>query len=86
MTNKEFTLEELITKQQEAKVSRLVKNAENIAKITQRADAAQGAEKVRLSALLELHKGHTSEVEATDIVAIATERFNKLEERKVKLE
>jgi hypothetical protein len=77
MTNKEFTLEELITKQQEAKISRLVKNAENIAKITQRVDAAQGAEKVRLSALLELHKGHTNELESIDVVAIATEKMFK---------
>ena len=83
MPVKEFTLEELIVKQQEAKVSKLAKNAENIAKIAQRVNVAQGAEKVRLSALLELHKGHTSEVEAIDPVAVATERFNKLEERKV---
>ena len=86
MPNNGFTLEELIAKQQEAKANKLVKNAENIAKITQRAATAQGAEEVRLLALLDLHKSHTNEVELIDAVAVATEGFNKIEERRIEPE
>jgi len=78
MPAKEFTLEELIAKQQEAKAKKIANNAENIAKITARAAAAQGAEKARLVSLLKLHQDHKIEVEAIDPVAVATERFNKL--------
>jgi hypothetical protein len=78
MPAKEFTLEELIAKQQEAKAKKIANNAENIAKITARAAAAQGAEKARLVSLLKVHQDHKIEVEAIDPVAVATERFNKL--------
>jgi len=82
MPAKEFTLEELIAKQQEAKAKKIANNAENIAKITARAAAAQGAEKARLVSLLKLHQDHKVEVESSDPVAIATERFNKLDKAK----
>jgi len=78
MPIKEFTLEELIAKQQEAKAKKIANNAENIAKITARAAAAQGAEKARLVSLLKVHQDHKIEVEAIDPVAVATEKFNKL--------
>ena len=84
MPVKEFTLEELIAKQQDAKAERIAKNLQNIAKITERIDAAEGAEKVRLQGLLEIHNAHKIEVEGIDPVAIATARFNKLQERKDK--
>lgn len=79
MPVKELTLEELIAKQEKNKAHRIDKNAENIAKITERAAAAQGAEKARLLSLLEAHKAHKIEIEASDAVAIATEKFNKLQ-------
>lgn len=78
MPIKDLTLEELIAKQQENKAKKLAQNAENIAKISARAAAASGAEKARLEALLVVHQAHKAEVEASDPVAIATERFNKL--------
>ena len=78
MPIKDLTLEELIAKQQENKAKKLAQNAENIAKISGRAAAAQGAEKARLEALLGVHEAHKAGVEASDPVAIATERFNKL--------
>jgi hypothetical protein len=85
MPVKEITLEELIAKQEESKAKKIAMNAENIAKITERAaSAASNAEKARLVSLLKLHQDHKVEVESSDPVAIATERFNKLEERKVK--
>ena len=82
MPVKEFTLEELIAKQQEAKVKKIANNAENIAKIEGRIAVAQGAEKARLVSLLKLHQDHKVEVESSDPVAIATERFNKLDKAK----
>lgn len=85
MPVKEFTLEELISKQQENKAERIARNLENIAKITERAAAAEGAEKARLEALLEVHKAHKIEVEAIDPVAVANERFSKLQEVKNKV-
>ena len=85
MPVKEFTLEELIVKQQESKADRLAKNAENIVKITERTAVAEGAEKTRLEGLLQIHNNHKVILEAIDPVVIATERFNKQEERKVKL-
>ena len=75
---KEITLEELIVKQQEAKAEKLSRNAENIAKLQQRVISASGAEKARLEDLVKLHQSQTAEIEASDPVAIATERFNKL--------
>ena len=83
MPAKEFTLEELIAKQQENKAKQLARNAENIAKITERiAVAPSDAEKRRLQDLLTVHQNNKVEIEAIDPVAIATERFNKLEEKK----
>ena len=82
MPAKEFTLEELIAKQQENKARQLARNAENIAKVTERAAAAEGAEKARLVSLIKIHQDNKLEIEAIDPVAIATERFNKLEEKK----
>ena len=78
MPVKEFTLEELIAKQQEAKAKKIANNAENIAKIEGRIAVARGAEKARLVNLLKVHQNHKVEVESSDPVAIATERFNKL--------
>ena len=86
MLHNSSTLEEFITKQQEIKINKLAQNTENVAKITQRAADAQGPEEVRLLALLELHKSYTNEIELIDAVAIATEMFNKLEERKTESE
>lgn len=80
------TLEEFITKQQEIKINKLAQNTENVAKIAQRAVDAQGPEEVRLLALLELHKSYTNEIELIDAVTIATEMFNKLEERRTEPE
>jgi len=82
MPAKEFTLEELIAKQQEAKAKKIANNAENIAKIEGRIAVAQGAEKTRLEDLLKIHQDHKIEVEAIDPVAVATERFNKLDKAK----
>jgi len=82
MPVKEFTLEELIAKQQEAKAKKLANNTDNIAKITGRAAIAQGAEKARLVSLLKTHEDYKAELEAIDPVAIATERFNKLDKAK----
>jgi F0F1-type ATP synthase alpha subunit len=78
MPVKEITLEELIAKQQEHKAKQAAMNAENIAKIIERAAAASGAEKVRLENLVKLHENHKLVVEAIDPVAVATERFNKI--------
>jgi hypothetical protein len=86
MLHDEATLEEFITKQQEIKINKLAQNTENVAKIAQRAADAQGPEEVRLLALLELHKSYTNEIELIDAVAIATEMFNKLEERRTEPE
>jgi regulator of extracellular matrix RemA (YlzA/DUF370 family) len=85
MPAKEFTLEELIVKQQENKANRLAQNAENIVKITERASAAEGAEKARLEGLLQIHNNHKVILEAIDPLVVATERFNKQEENKAKL-
>ena len=82
MPAKEFTLEELIAKQQEAKAKKIANNAENIAKIEGRIAVAQGAEKTRLEDLLKIHQDHKIEVEAIDPIAVATERFNKLDKAK----
>jgi hypothetical protein len=82
MPTKEFTLQELIVKQQETKASKLANNAENISKIQQRANDATGTEKVRLISLLKLHQDYASELEAIDPIAVATERFNKLDKAK----
>jgi hypothetical protein len=83
MPAKEFTLEELIAKQQEAKAKKIANNAENIAKIEGRiAVAPSDAEKRRLEDLLKIHQDHKIEVEAIDPVAVATERFNKLDKAK----
>lgn len=81
MPRENVTLEDLIAKQQEIKASKLARNAENIAKIQQRAAAASGAEKVRLEDLVKLHQSYTAEVEAIDPVAIANEKFSKIQER-----
>lgn len=80
MPGKEFTLEELIAKQEESKARKIAMNAENIAKITERAAAASGAEKARLVSLVKLHEDHKIKIEAMDSVVIATERFNKINE------
>jgi hypothetical protein len=85
MPIKEFTLEELIAKQEENKAARLARNAENIVKITERAAAAQDAEKARLESLLQIHNDHKAILEAIDPSVVATERFNKQEENKAKL-
>jgi len=82
MPAKELTLEELIAKQQEAKAKKIANNAENIAKIEGRIAVAQGAEKTRLEDLLKIHQDHKIEVEAIDPIAVATERFNKLDKAK----
>jgi hypothetical protein len=84
MPNLDLTLEQLIAKQQENKAERIAKNLENIAKITERVAVAEGAEKVRLQGLLEIHNAHKIEVEGIDPVTIATARFNKLQELKSK--
>ena len=86
MLHNSSTLEEFIAKQQEIKANKLTKSTENIAKIAQRAADAQGLEEVRLLALLELHKSYTNEIELIDAVAIATEIFSKLEERRAEPE
>ena len=78
MPTKELTLEELIAKQEASKIARLATNTENIAKITERAAAASGAEKARLVSLVKLHEDHKLVIEAIDPVAVATERFNKV--------
>ena len=81
MPAKEITLEELIAKQEKAKADRLAMNAENIVKITERAATASGAEKARLVSLVKLHEDHKLIIEAIDPVAVATERFNKIQQK-----
>jgi hypothetical protein len=75
---KEMTLEELIIRETEMLEKNKQTTNSHIEKLTVRHTYAVGDEKIRLQSLIELHQNHLSNLESTDPVVIATEKFQKL--------
>lgn len=85
MEKKELSLEELVAASKAVLVEKKNKTLNNIKKLQQRANAAEGEEKARLEALVALHSNHYQELEAiTDesIEETAQLRFNKISSEK----
>lgn len=81
-----LTLQEFITKETERKSTQLTTTTGFIEKLTERKDAATDVtEQNRLQGLIDLHTNFLSEVNGWDVTVMATERFNKQEERKSKV-
>jgi hypothetical protein len=77
---KEITLEELIVKEKEGHEKRKELAGDNVLKIMERAASATGKEKVRLEALVVLHKNNHGKLLAVteeQLIASATESYNK---------
>lgn len=79
MPIKDPTLEKYVAAEQEVHNKNVARNTENISKISKRISEAEGAEKQRLEAILIIHNTYKAQLEAVDVVAIATEKFNKLQ-------
>ena len=82
MSTKEIILEDFIANEEKHKAKQIALNAENITKITERIKTVSGKEKSRLEDLLKNHQAYTSNLEAMDPVALATEKFSKIKPKK----
>ena len=86
---KEYTLEEVLASEIERAAREKEKNLENIQKLQARAEAAVGAEKARLEALVTLHENHKATLDSVTpevIEARAQEKFEKLSSRQPKID
>jgi hypothetical protein len=84
---KEKTLEELVAMYQEITDTKKKNNLDNIAKLTERFNQAQGDEKTRLDGLIKLQEAYKIELNKTDVnaLALAQEAFQKQNQQKDKL-
>lgn len=77
-----LTLEQFIAKETERKANQITTTTGFIQKLNERkAEASDNTEKNRLQDLINLHTSFLAEVNAWNVTALATEKFNKQQER-----